>query len=502
MLITDAYKNDILGVLQCYDRVNINATAGTFGYSDGMTNFFYSNGFKIFDFHNVFTPVTENIIKNAEKIAADNNIKIEYVRRVKAFRKDDKIAEIVKSRGNHEGIVHIFSQQESYATYSPWFDKATNRAYFKNDTGKGLVYYFYFIDRLFGLCFIKVPTKAPFKVVFYYNGHNWLEQKLIKKDIPFTKMENAFLSIDNFEEAQKICNGIRVPDLHQALDILVKRFCPLRDEWNLNFNYTISQIEYALDISFKDQNTLKHLYDNVVKTAMHTITPENIANFLGKRFSNLFEGESGTRYNKRILGTRIKHQMGAVSVKIYDKFGTVLRIEVTCVDVSKINIFRDVHKKDGSIEKKVAPAPKSIHSLYSLLSPFKNIALRYLECISSFDDPSDGLKKLDSVTEDVVENNRKYKGFNFFNKADEEILLAIGDGKYSIHGLSNKELRKILVSKTSGQISRILKRLHLHGLIKKVKKTYRYYLTSLAKQVITSGFKFKNMSLIPDLARV
>ena len=74
MLITEAYKNDILGVLQCYDRVNINATAGTFGYSDGMTNFFYSNGFKIFDFHNVFTPITENIIKNAEKIANDNDL--------------------------------------------------------------------------------------------------------------------------------------------------------------------------------------------------------------------------------------------------------------------------------------------------------------------------------------------------------------------------------------------------------------------------------------------
>jgi hypothetical protein len=42
---------------------------------------------------------------------------------------------------------------------------------------------------------------------------------------------------------------------------------------------------------------------------MHTITPENIANFLGKRFSNLFEGESGTRYNKRILGTRIKEHL-------------------------------------------------------------------------------------------------------------------------------------------------------------------------------------------------
>ena len=108
MLITEAYKDDIVGILQCYDRVNINATAGTFGYSAGMTNFFYSNGFRIFDFHKVFAPVTENIIKNAEQIAVDNNLEIEFVRKPKSFRKDDKIAEIVKNRGNHEGLVHIF----------------------------------------------------------------------------------------------------------------------------------------------------------------------------------------------------------------------------------------------------------------------------------------------------------------------------------------------------------------------------------------------------------
>jgi DNA-binding MarR family transcriptional regulator len=502
MLITDSYKDSISGVLECFDRLNINATAGTFGYAEGMTNFFYTNNFKIFDFHNIFTPITENIIKNAEKIASDNNLKIEYIRKTKAFRKDDLIAEIVKKRGNHEGIVHIFSQQETYNTYSPWHDKTTNKTYFKNDTGKGLVYYFYFIDRLFGLCFMKVPTKAPFKCLFYFNGHNWLEQMLLKKSISFKKIDNAFISIDDFYEAQKICDSIRVSDIHQALNILIKRFCPLPEEWNLTFNFTIAQVEYALDIAFKDKDVLKNLYENIIKTAMHTITPENIANFLGKRFSNLFEGESGTRFNKRILGTRIKHQMGEVSVKIYDKFGSILRIEVTCTNVSKINIFRDVQKRDGTIEKKVAPAPKSIHSLFPLMPAFRNIIKRYLEYISSFDDTSDGHKKLDTVTEDVIENERKYKGFNFFSKSDEAILLAIADGKYSIHGLTNKELRKKLLSKTSGQISRILKRLSLHGLIKKVRKTYRYHLTSLARQVLSAGFKFKNMSLIPDLAKV
>jgi DNA-binding HxlR family transcriptional regulator len=61
-------------------------------------------------------------------------------------------------------------------------------------------------------------------------------------------------------------------------------------------------------------------------------------------------------------------------------------------------------------------------------------------------------------------------------------------------------LRSSLPGKKSWQISRILKRLRLHGLIKKVGNTYKYYLTSLGKQVIVAGLSFKNMSLIPALS--
>ena len=102
MLITETYKDKILGCLHCYDRVNINATAGTFGYADGMTQFFYANKFRIFSFNDIFDPVTKNIIDNAEKIAAESNLKIDYLQQPKSFRKDDRIAGIIKHRGIHE----------------------------------------------------------------------------------------------------------------------------------------------------------------------------------------------------------------------------------------------------------------------------------------------------------------------------------------------------------------------------------------------------------------
>jgi len=56
------------------------------------------------------------------------------------------------------------------------------------------------------------------------------------------------------------------------------------------------------------------------------------------------------------------------------------------------------------------------------------------------------------------------------------------------------------VRKTSAQVSRLLKRLRLHGLIRKAGRTYKYYLTQFGKQVITTGLKLRELVLIPQLA--
>ena len=124
-----------------------------------------------------------------------------------------------------------------------------------------------------------------------------------------------------------------------------------------------------------------------------------------------------------------------------------------------------------------------------------------METISAFDDPTDGLKKLDKAVEPVTENNRKYNGFNFFSKEDKTILLAVADPKFTIDGMKNKSLRELLPDKTPNQISRIFKRLRVHDLLDKVRGTFKYRLTELGKNVITAGFKFINIEFTPALAR-
>jgi hypothetical protein len=94
MSLVEVHKDKINGVLLCYDLVIISGVAG------GMTCFFNKNYLRVFDFATVLKPITEGIINRAEEIAAKSGVKIEYIRRAGAFRKEERIAGILAERGD------------------------------------------------------------------------------------------------------------------------------------------------------------------------------------------------------------------------------------------------------------------------------------------------------------------------------------------------------------------------------------------------------------------
>jgi len=501
MLLTERYKDKIEGVLACYDRIVIHGNIPVLCFDGGMTSYLYQNNIKIFDYPDWANTLREELREHAERIAKENGLEIEFIRKIDAFRKDDRIQSIIEERGAHPGLVHIFSAMETCTSYKPWHDKQTGKTFVKTDSGKCLHYYFYFIDPDFGLCYLRVPTWCPFRLQFYMNGHNWLFSRLSKQGITSQMRDNAFLSISDWEKAQQLSDHIRVEDLHQVLDILANRYCPVIKKLGVVYRWSIMQVEYATDIVFRDPEDLKFLYDAIVHTAIHSVKPENIATFLGQKLHGNYEGEMGNRFNKRILGTRIKHQMGAVSIKMYDKFGYVLRIETTVNDVSQFKHSREVQQRDGTVTQKIAPMKKNIYSLYPLGRLLKASNRRYLEFVSSLDDPSDGAKKLEELSESKKANDRSFKGFNFFSREDQHLFEVLAHGEFNINGLQNKSVRRLLPELSPASISRILKRLCVHGLIKKVSGTRKYYLTKLGKAVIALGLKTKELFIVPQLAQ-
>ena len=84
------------------------------------------------------------------------------------------MARVLATRGDAPGLVHVISAMESCQSYKLWLNKANGHLFLRPDTGKCLHYYFYFIDELLGLCYLRVPTWAPFTLQFYCNGHSAL----------------------------------------------------------------------------------------------------------------------------------------------------------------------------------------------------------------------------------------------------------------------------------------------------------------------------------------
>src|SRR6202022_4070534 len=92
---------------------------------------------------------------------------------------------------------------------------------------------------------------------------------------------------------------------------------------------------------------LKPLYEQLSRQAILTVKAEHVATFLGHKITPQLAQEIGSQFATRIEGTRVKHRFGKSSIKIYDKFGLVLRIETTTNDVSAFKHYRKVEHRQG-----------------------------------------------------------------------------------------------------------------------------------------------------------
>jgi hypothetical protein len=500
-LLSEKYSTDLYGVLSCYDRVIITGNLHPLCYDKGMTSYLYRHKIRIFDYPTAFAkPLRDTLRANAEAIAKENGLKIEFIRKGKSFRKEERIREIVQQRGSHPGLVHIFSAMERCTVYKPWHNKETGKTYVRSGLGKCLHYYFYFIDEELGLCYLRVTTWCPFRLQFYFNGHNWLASQLRQQGISFELCDNAFLEIADFEQANQLAKQLDMECLHIKLDRLAHKYCPVANALGLAYNWSIMQAEYATDLVFKQQSTLQAFYPHLLEILIQAVKPTDIATFLGRKLHGNYRGEMGNRFNVRLLGSRIKHHMGPVSIKMYDKFNIVLRIETTVVNVSFFKQYRQVHHRDGSSTTQWAPMKKTIYSLPALQETLLAANRRYLKFISEIETPEVGVHKLQQLAETKAVNDRRYKGFNLFAEEDTSFFRLLSRGEFTISGLTNKRLRQHLPHKNSGQVSRLLKRLRVHGLIKKIGRCYKYYLTDFGRQVVLLALKLRELVVIPELA--
>jgi hypothetical protein len=260
-----------------------------------------------------------------------------------------------------------------------------------------------------------------------------------------------------------------------------------------------------MDIVFRDAQRLRQLYPQLVHLAMTSFSSSDVLRFMGKRVSRdgvalgAHEVPVSSDFKLRPNGVRVKHRYGLNSLKIYDKaydeLGAVLRPEFTLLQPQFIRNFRP-SGHDPNSELKWRPMRRGVADMQRRAEASQKILDRYCGALASVDD-STTLEQLTATIERRVRfNGKSCRALHPFQPEDHALLQAINRGEFTIHGLRNRDLQSLLYSspaKTkaeqrhrSAAISRKLRLLRAHGLLRKLPHTHRYQVSEDARLLLNA----------------
>jgi len=486
----DKHTPKISGTIACFDRILFKGYL-PISWAVNMERFIMDQGLLIKDFKRFVTKHSERIKQHA-KIMAEK-CQRPYIHINGQVRKEEKARQIAKQDGITEGLICVLSAVEACQSFKLAYGK--DRPHLVNARRKCLCLYFYFIDREFGFMHVRIPTWFPFTIQIYLNGHDWLAHKMDQHDIAYLKLDNAFLQIEDPQRAQRFSNRFTKKNWPIILHAFAKRFNPLLKDLlqSMDYYWIVEQAEFATDVMFTDRTTLKPLYQELLKHATLCFSAEDVLSFLGRKLHGRFEGEVLNEYKKRWPGSRVKHRMKDNGIKMYDKHGSVLRIETVINRPYEFKVRRRGRRKGQEVTGWF-PMAKGIANLYRYAEVSFASNERYLDALSTVNDPAKAQQQIQKLSGRVHRNGRSYRGFNPISKLDLQLFLSVLRGEHCIMGFRNHDIRVQLFPNTndpekyrrqSSRVSRLLKLLHVHKLIAKIPRSRRWRVTSIGHAIMS-----------------
>lgn len=343
----------------------------------------------------------------------------------------------------------------------------------------------------------RIQTWFPFNIQICINGREWLGRQLGSRRSRFERADNCFTKLGNSVLAQRLMDEQLQTDWPTELTAVARALNPLHEEIfsssPMDYYWSVYQSEWATDLLFKDAATLADIYPSLVSFGLENLKSEDIMRFLGQKLHGNFKGEVTTSYKRRIEGVRVKHWVRGNSVKMYDKAGTILRVETTMGNPSDFKVFRPRNDDpDGKLEWQ--PLRKGVADIHRRAEISQRSNERYLDALSVVEDNTKCSRIFDTVSRPVVCNGRRYRALRIGEAEDIALMEAISRGEFVTAGFRNRDLRRYIhpsifkaekkeQRRISAKISRQLRLLRAHGIIKKIGKTYRYQLTNRGRQL-------------------
>jgi hypothetical protein len=425
-----------------------------------------------------------------------------YLYRNGSFKKEHWAQQLLREQRIESGLVGILCTQETCNSFA--LVPGDKRPRLVSRPRQQRVLYYYFLDPQLGLIHVRLQTWAPFKLQVYCNGHDWLAQQLARLGLGFVQKDNAFTQLDDPVKAQRQADRFARLDWPKILNRYGRLVNPLlRKELSCyRVRWVVDQAEFATDLLCKSPSALSGLYQKLLQFAALTFTPKDILGFLGRKWDRRFDGDVQTEVKTdRLLGTRIKHRMTRNWLKMYNKFGQILRVETVINRPQEFSVFRTRRHRDGSTSQGYFPMNKDTGSLILYQEQALACNRRYLDALAVVEDPTPAYQQLRQLTEPKVVAERSYAGFNPARREEVRLFLAILDGDHIARGFRNKDIRAALYNadatpdvRQSAAVGRLLKRLHARHMVAKIPHSRRWRVTEIGRRLLSSAVQLYRQS--------
>ena len=457
-------------------------------------------------FFTVLAPgYSDRLVEHAQRFAKKAGRT--YLYRTGSFRKDHWAEQLLREQRIESGLVGILCTQETCNSFQLVPGDKRPRVISRPRTQR--VLYYYFLDAQLGLIHVRLQTWAPFTLQVYVNGHDWLAQQMVRLRLGFVQKHNAFTQLDDPVQAQRQADRFAHLDWTKILGRYGRLVNPLlrKELACYRVRWVVDQAEFATDLLFQSPAALTGLYHQLLQFATVTFTPKDILGFLGRKWDRRFDGDVQTEVKTdRLLGTRIKHRMTKNWLKMYDKFGLILRVETVINRPKEFSVYRTRYHRDGSTSQGWFPMNKDVGSLIHYQEQALACNRRYLEALAVVDDPAPAYQELRQLTEPKQVAGRSRAGFNPARADDVRLFAAVLDGDHIARGFRNRDVRVALFgadrqdsARRSAAVGRLLKRLHVRHLLAKIPRTRRWRVTDRGRQLLSRAVELYRRTW-PELA--
>jgi hypothetical protein len=275
------------------------------------------------------------------------------------------------------------------------------------------------------------------------------------------------------------------------------------------YYWSLSESEYATDVMFRDAAALAKVYPALVDHAIRRFDSKEVLRFLGRRTNCRFNGEVASSCLERSEGVRVKHWLQENSIKMYDKQGSVLRIETTINNARRFLCLRMTVRK-GVRGLRWIPMRHAVADLGRRVEISRAANERYLEALAVVQMPSPARELLDAVSRPVVRKQRPYRALRPVSPSEAALFEAVLAGQFLLKGFTNRDVRERLGvrrhtdpqerRRASGRITRWLRLLRAHGLIRKVSGTRYYRVTPTGQRIMTAALKLRDADILKLVA--